>query len=97
MRKHKNGPTRALGWIRVPNGAETKWSSTISFKMVFPSDLQHCPFCKQHRIESTTNNRREDRNFSFTNQETVYYYWMIVFVPSTIIFLSSVAYLVVGE
>ncbi|XP_020872498.1 uncharacterized protein LOC9305320 isoform X2 [Arabidopsis lyrata subsp. lyrata] len=34
--------------------------------------------------------------FYLTDQETVDYYWMVVFVPSTIIFLVSSVYLVAG-
>nr|KAJ0224464.1 hypothetical protein LSAT_V11C100019720 [Lactuca sativa] len=71
-------------------------SSALSFKMVFPSDLQHRPFCKHHRIESTTNNDHEDRDFNFTDQQIVYYYWMIAFVPSAILFSTSAVYLVAG-
>lgn len=35
--------------------------------------------------------------FYLTDQETVDYYWMVVFVPSTFVFVASVVYLVAGE
>ncbi|CAI9093497.1 OLC1v1029006C1 [Oldenlandia corymbosa var. corymbosa] len=34
--------------------------------------------------------------FYLTDQETVDYYWMVVFVPSSLVFLASVVYLVAG-
>lgn len=35
--------------------------------------------------------------FVLTDQETVDYYWMVVFIPSTLVFAASVVYLVAGE
>lgn len=35
--------------------------------------------------------------FYLTNQETVDYYWMVVFIPSTFIFAVSAVYLIAGE
>lgn len=35
--------------------------------------------------------------FYLTNQETVDYYWMVVFVPSAFIFVASAVYLIAGE
>lgn len=34
--------------------------------------------------------------FYLTNQETVYYYWMVVFIPSFVVFAISAAYLIAG-
>lgn len=35
--------------------------------------------------------------FYLTNQETVDYYWMVVFIPSTFSFAVSAVYLIAGE
>lgn len=34
--------------------------------------------------------------FSLTDQETVDYYWMVVFIPSALVFVASLGYLVAG-
>ncbi|KAI3738083.1 hypothetical protein L2E82_28101 [Cichorium intybus] len=77
-------------------------SSVISFKMVFPNDLEHRPFCKNLRIEkaktniSTIDDDREGRDFYLSDQEIVHYYSMIAFVPPAILFLLSAVYLIAG-
>ena len=35
--------------------------------------------------------------FYLTNQEIANYYWMIVFIPSMIVFMLSVVYLIAGK
>lgn len=85
-------------------------STLISLKIVFPEDPARRPFCGDLRIQPLSINITassatatigggsgdSDRAFYLTNQETVDYYWMVVFMPSFIIFAISVVYLVGG-
>ncbi|KAL4579471.1 hypothetical protein LXL04_015619 [Taraxacum kok-saghyz] len=83
-------------------------STIISLKIIFPSDPGRRPFCSDLRIQplsinfssiATTDVRIEDRvggAFYLTDQETVDYYWMVVFVPSVLVFAVSSVYLVAG-
>ncbi|KAF9662217.1 hypothetical protein SADUNF_Sadunf18G0030300 [Salix dunnii] len=76
-------------------------STTVSFKIVFPGDNGKRPFCSGNRLQPLPikNGRGSDLfpgAFYLTDQETVDYYWMVVFVPSVIVFLASLAYLVAG-
>ncbi|KAJ9546775.1 hypothetical protein OSB04_019318 [Centaurea solstitialis] len=85
-------------------------ATVISLKIMFPSDPGRRPFCKDLRIQPLSINfstieaadigiRGEDRlggAFYLTDQETVDYYWMVVFVPSAMVFAVSVVYLVAG-
>ncbi|XP_010526112.1 PREDICTED: uncharacterized protein LOC104803765 isoform X1 [Tarenaya hassleriana] len=74
----------------------------VSLKIVFPSDVLKRPFCSDKKLQSLPINGKSGDSdlfsgaFYLTDQETVDYYWMVVFVPSTIIFLVSSAYLVAG-
>ncbi|KAI3691163.1 hypothetical protein L2E82_49382 [Cichorium intybus] len=85
-------------------------STIISLNIIFPSDPGRRPFCGDLRIQplsinfssiGTTDVRLggEDRvggAFYLTDQETVDYYWMVVFVPSAMVFAVSAVYLVAG-
>lgn len=78
--------------------------AVVSLKIVFPSDNGERPFCGDLRLQPLTVNAKGGGDsdlfpgaFYLTDQETVDYYWMVVFVPSFIIFLASVAYLVSGN
>ncbi|KAI3729747.1 hypothetical protein L6452_18412 [Arctium lappa] len=85
-------------------------STIISLKIMFPSDPGRRPFCKDLKIQPLSINfssietadigiRGEDRvggAFYLTDQETVDYYWMVVFVPSAMVFALSAVYLVAG-
>ncbi|KAJ6732458.1 hypothetical protein OIU79_003545 [Salix purpurea] len=76
-------------------------STTVSFKIVFPGDNGKRPFCSGNRLQPLTIKNGGDSDlfpgaFYLTDQETVDYYWMVVFVPSVIVFLASLAYLVAG-
>lgn len=62
-------------------------SNAITLRTMFPSDPQSRPFCKRVSIETTTVNE---------DQEIVDYYWLVVFVPSVILFFLSAIYLVEG-
>ncbi|KAL2237006.1 uncharacterized protein LOC105164761 [Sesamum indicum] len=85
-------------------------STVISLKIVFPDDNLRRPFCRDLRIQPLSINfttpvasvgvRGESDllpgAFVLTDQETVDYYWMVVFVPSAMIFAASVVYLIAG-
>uniref|UniRef100_A0A6M2F5T5 Transmembrane protein n=1 Tax=Populus davidiana TaxID=266767 RepID=A0A6M2F5T5_9ROSI len=76
-------------------------STTVSLKIVFPGDNGKRPFCNGIRLQPLPIKIGGDSDlfpgaFYLTDQETVDYYWMVVFVPSMIVFLASLAYLVAG-
>ncbi|KAL0323839.1 UNVERIFIED_CONTAM: hypothetical protein Scaly_2351000 [Sesamum calycinum] len=85
-------------------------STVISLKIVFPDDNLRRPFCRDLRIQPLSINfttpvasvgARGESDllpgaFVLTDQETVDYYWMVVFVPSAMIFAASVVYLIAG-
>lgn len=76
--------------------------TVVSLKIVFPGDTGKRPFCSDRRLQPLPMNAKGGDPdlfpgaFYLTDQETVDYYWMVVFVPSMIIFLVSVAYLAAG-
>jgi hypothetical protein len=77
-------------------------STTVSLKIVFPGDNGKRPFCNGNRLQPLPIKNGGDSDlfpgaFYLTDQETVDYYWMVVFVPSMIVFLASLAYLVAGK
>ncbi|GER38068.1 hypothetical protein STAS_14526 [Striga asiatica] len=81
-------------------------STVISLKIVFPDDNLRRPFCRDLRIQPLSINftaaaaGEADRlpgAFVLTDQETVDYYWMVVFVPSAMVFAASVVYLIAGQ
>ncbi|KAL7164425.1 hypothetical protein ACSBR2_040357 [Camellia fascicularis] len=78
----------------------------ISFSIVFPAAHGggKRPFCSVLRFRSLSINGSAGGGdsdlfsgaFYLTDQETVDYYWMVVFVPSTLVFSISAVYLVAG-
>lgn len=88
-------------------------STVISLKIVFPDDSLRRPFCRDLRMQPLSINftttaaasgggggRESDLltgAFVLTDQETVDYYWMVVFAPSSMVFVASVVYLIAGE
>lgn len=83
-------------------------STLISLKIVFPADNLRRPFCRDLRIQPLSINFTTPAAtggesdlfpgaFVLTDQETVDYYWMVVFVPSAMLFAVSVVYLIAGE
>ncbi|CAN8229659.1 unnamed protein product [Cochlearia groenlandica] len=76
----------------------------VSLNIVFPSNVLKRPFCSEFKLQALPidgKSRRESDVFPggafyLTDQETVDYYWIVVFVPSLIIFLVSSVYLVAG-
>lgn len=82
-------------------------STSISVKIVFPGDGGKRPFCRDLRIQPLSINVSGGGSgsgdlevfpgaFYLTDQQTVDYYWMVVFVPSSLVFFVSIAYLVAG-
>ncbi|KAK1372481.1 Histone-lysine N-methyltransferase, H3 lysine-79 specific like [Heracleum sosnowskyi] len=81
-------------------------STSISVKIVFPGDGGKRPFCRDFRIQPLSINVSGGSGsgdldvfpgaFYLTDQQTVDYYWMVVFVPSCLVFFVSLAYLVAG-
>ncbi|XP_042490678.1 uncharacterized protein LOC122070562 [Macadamia integrifolia] len=73
----------------------------ISLKIVFPGDEGKRLFCRDRRLQHLPINMTGDPDlyvgpFYLTDQEAVDYYWMVVFIPSAILFFATVAYLVAG-
>lgn len=84
-------------------------STIISLKIVFPNDKLRRPFCGDSRIQPLAVNFTEvggggsgrDSDplpgaFVLTDQETAEYYWMVMFIPSAMVFFASVVYLIAG-
>ncbi|KAL3655668.1 hypothetical protein CASFOL_000064 [Castilleja foliolosa] len=82
-------------------------STVISLKIVFPDDNLRRPFCRDLRIQPLSINFTSEGTgagesdlltgaFALTDQETVDYYWMVVFIPSAMVFSASVVYLIAG-
>uniref|UniRef100_A0A2N9J3N0 Uncharacterized protein n=1 Tax=Fagus sylvatica TaxID=28930 RepID=A0A2N9J3N0_FAGSY len=78
--------------------------TVISLNIVFPASNGKRPFCSDERLQPLIINNVKGRGDSdhfpgayyLTDQETVDYYWMVVFLPSIIIFFVSLVYLVAG-
>jgi hypothetical protein len=79
-------------------------STLMSLRMVFPGEDGRRPFCHDLRIQPLSINMSTvavDSDvypgaFSLTDQETVDYFWMVVFIPSALVFAISVVYLIAG-
>lgn len=78
-------------------------STLISLKIVFPGDNIRRPFCNDLRIQPISVNVSGGGDsdiypgaFYLTDQETVDYFWMVVFLPSALLFGASALYLVAG-
>ncbi|KAL7166319.1 hypothetical protein ACSBR2_037068 [Camellia fascicularis] len=82
-------------------------STWISLSIVFPSDGLKRPFCVDLRLQPLSINASDGDDggesedlfssaFYLTDQETVDYYWMVLFVPSTLLFFASAVYLLAG-
>nr|DAD26887.1 TPA_asm: hypothetical protein HUJ06_028355 [Nelumbo nucifera] len=81
--------------------SEVLVSVFISLNIVFPADEGKRPFCRDRRLQPLSVNFSADsdlfpRAFYLTEQEAADYYWMVVFMPSAIIFFVSVVYLLAG-
>ncbi|KAL6980114.1 hypothetical protein U1Q18_021765 [Sarracenia purpurea var. burkii] len=81
-------------------------STWISLSIVFPGEGGKRSFCSDLRLQPLSINVSAaaggdsgdlfPRAFYLTDQETVDYYWMVLFVPTTLLFFVSVVYLVAG-
>ncbi|KAH7682462.1 hypothetical protein IHE45_05G123700 [Dioscorea alata] len=76
---------------------------SVSLSIVFPRDVNRRPFCKHRRIQALPVNATQEPDlygyhgaFYLTDEEAADYYWMVVFVPSAIVFLASALYLLAG-
>lgn len=77
-------------------------STVISLKIVFPASDRKRPFCVR-KIQSMEIGMK-GRSYSdlipgafyLTDQEIADYYWMVVFIPSLIVFVLSGVYLIAG-
>lgn len=65
-------------------------STAISLRIVFPGDSLRRPFCGRHLPAHGPS------SFLLTDQETVDYFWTLLFLPSALLFLASALYLIAG-
>lgn len=74
----------------------------ISLNIVFPSDIAKRPFCSDRRLQRLPVDVKEGDPdlfpgaFYLTDQEVVDYYWMVVFLPSMMVFSVTAVYLIAG-
>ncbi|XP_071696172.1 uncharacterized protein [Rutidosis leptorrhynchoides] len=81
-------------------------SSIISLKIMLATDPGRRPFCSPNNINNiiaSANGVEFERSvvgnrgaFYLTDQETIDYYWTVLFLPSVILFAFSAVYLVAG-
>lgn len=80
--------------------------TVISLRIVFPGSDARRPFCVDRRIQPLQIGAKGGGSdssdlfpgaFYLTDQEMADYYWMVVFVPSMVLFLVSAVYLVAGK
>ncbi|EHA8591168.1 hypothetical protein COCNU_scaffold035709G000010 [Cocos nucifera] len=75
----------------------------VSMSIVFPGEAGRRPFCRDRRIQALPMNASQEPDlyryhgaFYLTDEEAADYYWLVVFIPSAIVFLASVVYLLAG-
>ncbi|KAG0492908.1 hypothetical protein HPP92_005994 [Vanilla planifolia] len=78
-------------------------AAAVSMNIVFPGDPSGRLFCGDRRVLALQVNKGSgaDRYASHgasyvTDEEATEFYWMVVFVPSVVLFLASVIYLLAG-
>ncbi|KAI5403327.1 uncharacterized protein LOC127084847 [Lathyrus oleraceus] len=78
-------------------------STVISLKIVFPGEDGKRPLCVDRRVQPIQIEMKGDSDsdlypgaFYLTDQEIADYYWMVVFIPSFVVFVISGVYLVAG-
>ncbi|KAL5975941.1 hypothetical protein ACLOJK_020270 [Asimina triloba] len=79
-------------------------SASVSLTVVFPSYAGNLLLCRStdRRVQELLANAAHDSDpfrgsFYLTENQLANYYWMVVFVPSAIVFFASVVYLLAGE
>ncbi|XAR69306.1 hypothetical protein NMG60_11000845 [Bertholletia excelsa] len=77
----------------------------ISLSIVFPADEGRRPFCSDLKLQRLSLNVSAAAGgdsdfmagaFYLTNEETASYFWMVVFVPSALVFFVSAVHLAAG-
>ncbi|XP_045805775.1 uncharacterized protein LOC123898804 [Trifolium pratense] len=78
-------------------------STVISLNIVFPGSDGKRPLCVDRSLQTVQLGMKGDSEsdlfpsaFYLTDQEIVDYYWMVVFIPSFIVFALSSVYLIAG-
>ncbi|XP_059640896.1 uncharacterized protein LOC132283039 isoform X2 [Cornus florida] len=78
-------------------------STFISLNIVFLGENGRRPFCSNRRLQLLPINASSSGDpdifpgaFYLTDQETVDFFWMVVFIPSTVLFFASAVYLIAG-
>jgi hypothetical protein len=84
-------------------------AACVSLGIVFPAEPAERPFCRERRmleaLPAAASSREEEPEayryrggaFYMTTAEAADFYWMVVFVPSAVLFGASFTYLVAGE
>lgn len=76
-------------------------SVSLSMNIVFPGKTGRRVFCHDKRFQAMSLRESDVHQyrgaFYLTDDEAAEYYWMVVFIPSAIIFFASVLYLSAGE
>ncbi|RLN07744.1 hypothetical protein C2845_PM11G18010 [Panicum miliaceum] len=83
-------------------------AACVSLGIVFPAEPAERPFCRERRmleaLPAAASSREEEPEayryrggaFYMTTAEAADFYWMVVFVPSTVLFGISLTYLAAG-
>ncbi|KAJ3692228.1 hypothetical protein LUZ60_012578 [Juncus effusus] len=71
-------------------------SSIISLNIVFPSEPTERPFCPAPGKKIEMYGEHGGGAFYMTEEEAVDFYWFVAFLPSAVVFLVSVLYLIAG-
>lgn len=84
-------------------------AACVSLGIVFPAEPAERPFCRERRmleaLPAGASSREEEPEayryrggaFYMTTAEAAEFYWMVVFVPTAILFGASFTYLLSGE
>ncbi|KAI0492594.1 hypothetical protein KFK09_026868 [Dendrobium nobile] len=89
--------------LAVAIGVAVVVAAAVSLSIVFPGDPGRRPFCRDRRIQALRMSEEEVSDlypshgaFFLTDEEAAEFYWMVVFIPSGLVFLASVIYLLAG-
>lgn len=70
-------------------------AALVSLNVVFPGSGNR-PFCSKHPIPDSGITDDSMHSFFFTEYEATQYFWLVVFIPTALVFCGSVAYLIAG-